>query len=129
MDVRRKTLANLTDTQIAWKAVKNLQEKFNFSEDEIRILLGEMPRATFYKGIKNLEGGLNRDVKERISFLLGIYKALRILFVDSAQAMSWINRDNILPPFNGKTPREYLMQGSILRLAEVRKFLDFWRGY
>lgn len=91
--------------------------------------MGEMPRSTYYKGIFHHQGKLSRDQKERISYLLGIYKNLRILFTDSQQALTWINRENELPPFYGRTPREYLLEGSLIRLAEVRRFLDFWRGY
>ncbi len=113
----------------AWKALKNLTDRFSLTTDEVLKLMGDMALSSYYKGIKNFTGNLSRDDKERISLLLGIYKDLRVLFTDSAQAMSWINRENTLPPFNGLTPKKYMLDGSILRLAEVRRFLDFWRGY
>lgn len=112
----------------AWKALDTLTHRFKLTEEESLRLMGDMPRSTYYKGIKNQDVKLNRDQLERISFLLGIYKGLRILFTDSAQAMSWINRENALLPFNGKTPKEFMLEGSIVRLAEVRRFIDFWRG-
>ncbi|MBA2655097.1 MAG: DUF2384 domain-containing protein [Gammaproteobacteria bacterium] len=121
--------AKSVSDKIAWKALQNLVRKFNFNEIEGMTLLGDMKRSSYYKGISKHEGGLSRDEKERISLLLGIYKDLRTLFVDSAQGMSWIDRQNSLAPFKGITPREYLMEGSLMRLAEVRRFLDFWRGY
>ena len=52
-----------------------------------------------------------------------------VLFDDAEQANTWINRKNTLAPFNGLTPKEYMLEGGIVRLADVRKFLDFWRGY
>ena len=113
---------------VAWKSLKNLLEKFNFNEHEGQILMGNMPRSSYYKGLQDHKMRLTRDQMERISYLLGIYKSLRILFVDSAQAMSWIDRPNDLPPFNDMTPREFMLEGSFLRLAQVRQFLDFWRG-
>ncbi|STX42208.1 Uncharacterized conserved protein [Legionella donaldsonii] len=115
--------------EVIWKALKNLVERFNFSKEEALKLMGDMPASSYYKGIKSYNGNLSRDEKERISLLLGIYKDLRILFIDSSQALSWINRENTLPPFNGITPKTYMMEGSLMRLAEVRRFLDFWRGY
>ena len=114
---------------IAWQALENLIQRFRFTQTEGQTLMGDMPHSSYYKGLSQHNVRLNRDQRERISYLLGIYKALRILFADSEQAMTWINRENSLSPFNGKTPREYLMEGSIVRLAEVRRFLDFWRGY
>lgn len=128
MQTQLNSAKNIPDA-VAWKSFMQLVKRFNFDEHEGMILLGNIPRSSYYKGIKKYEGRLSRDEKERISLLLGIYKDLRILFVDSAQAMSWINRPNTLPPFNGMTPRAYLMEGSLIRLAEIRRFLDFWRGY
>ncbi|MCD6055064.1 MAG: hypothetical protein K0R12_26 [Gammaproteobacteria bacterium] len=113
----------------AWKALENLIGRFALNEQEALILMGDMPRSSYYNGLKKHSGKLTRDQKERISWLLGVYKALRILFIDSAQGLSWINRNNTLPPFNGITPKQYMLEGSIVRLAEVRRFLDFWRGY
>lgn len=127
-----KTSAELALTisdAVAWKSLAHLISRFNFNEHEGQIILGGMPRASYYKGLKQHQGKLTRDNKERISLLLGIYKALRILFIDSKQALSWIDRNNTLAPFNGMTPRAFIMEGSLIRLFEVRKFLDFWRGY
>ena len=120
--------AILVSNQVAWKALKNLIERFNFTKEEALKLMGDMKVSSYYKGVNKFEGNLGRDEKERISLLLGIYKDLRILFIDSAQAMTWINRENKLPPFNGITPKQYMLEGSLIRLAEVRRFLDFWRG-
>lgn len=103
----------------------NLVNRFDFKESEARILMGDMPRSTY----TSHRAKLNRDQKERVSYLLGIYKALRILFDDGEQARTWINRNNSLPPFNGMTPKEYMLEGGLVRLADVRKFLDYWRGY
>lgn len=114
--------------KIAWKSLQNLVERFHFESEEARILMGDMPRSTYFKGLQEHQGKLSRDQKERVSYLLGIYKALRILFVDSQQAMTWIERVNELPPFNGMTPKQFMLEGSLIRLADVRRFLDFWRG-
>lgn len=120
---------HLDENATAWKALKNLTQRFNFDNEEALVLMGDMPLSSYYKGINKHEGRLSRDDKTRISLLLGIYKSLRILFIDSEQAMSWINRPNSLPPFNGVTPKAYILEGSLMRLAEVRRFLDFWRGH
>src|SRR5437868_1151537 len=114
---------------IAWKSLQNIVERFQFNEKEAKTLMGDMPRSTYQKGLHQHIGKLNRDQKERVSYLLGIYKSLRILFTDSSQALTWIDRPNDLPPFNGTTPKSYMLEGSLVRLADVRRFLDFWRGY
>lgn len=128
MNPRTKPAKPISDA-IAWKSLQALVQRFHFSEMDATVLMGEMARSTYQKGIHKHTGNLSRDQIERISYLLGIYKSLRILFIDSAQALTWIDRPNTLPPFNGMTPKEYMLEGSLVRLAEVRRCLDFWRGY
>jgi len=116
---------NAIPDEVVWSSLANLVSRFDLKESEARVLMGDMPRSTYTAG----KAKLNRDQKERVSWLLGIYKSLRILFNDGEQARTWINRENSLPPFNGMTPKAYMLEGSMIRLAEVRRFLDFWRGY
>jgi len=95
---------------------------------EQRVLLGDLPQTTFNRYQKLPEVQLSRDLLERVSYVLGIYKALHILFQDSAQADGWLRRPNQVFPFNGNSALEYLLQGSLTRLAEVRAYLDAQRG-
>ena len=111
--------------EVIWKSLITLVDRFDLKENEARILMGDMPRSTY----TSHKAKLNRDQKERVSYLLGIYKSLHILFDDGEQARTWINRRNNLSPFNGLTPKEYMLEGGLVRLSDVRKFLDFWRGY
>ena len=124
MQTNTSSLKKIPD-EVVWKSLMNLVDRFDLKESEARILMGDMPRSTY----TSHRAKLNRDQEERVSYLLGIYKSLRILFDDGEQANTWINRSNALPPFNGLTPKEYMLEGGIVRLSEVRKFLDFWRGY
>jgi uncharacterized protein (DUF2384 family) len=128
MSIIQSINKNHISQEVAWKALQNLLERFRLNEAEGQSLMGDMPRSTYYKGLKNHQVKLNRDQLERISYLLGIYKGLCTLFTDNAQAMSWIERPNTLPPFNGMTPKAFMLEGSIVRLAEVRRFIDYWRG-
>jgi hypothetical protein len=67
-----------------------------------RTLLGNPPASTYFKWKKEPEAAnLSRDVLERISYVLGIYKALQILFADAARADAWIKRANEAPLFQG----------------------------
>lgn len=116
---------NSIPDSVVWKSLYNLVHAFDLKENEARILMGDMPRSTY----TSHRAKLSRDQKERVSYLLGIYKSLRLLFEDTEQARTWINRVNTLPPFNGLTPKEYMLEGGIVRLSDVRRFLDFWRGY
>ncbi|KTC66328.1 Protein of uncharacterised function (DUF2384) (plasmid) [Legionella adelaidensis] len=124
MQVNKSQVSNIPD-EVVWNSLINLVKRFDLKESEARILMGDMPRSTY----TTHSAKLNRDQKERVSYLLGIYKSLRILFDDAEQARTWINRENTLAPFNGLTPKEYMLEGGVVRLADVRRFLDFWRGY
>ncbi|HLG30032.1 MAG TPA: antitoxin Xre-like helix-turn-helix domain-containing protein, partial [Candidatus Brocadiales bacterium] len=110
------SVRNISD-EVAWKSLQNLVGRFDLNHEEGAVLMGDMPKSTYFKGINKHEGKLNRDQKERISYLLGIYKALRILFTDSNQALTWIKRKNELSPFNGMAPKQYMLEGSLVRLA------------
>jgi hypothetical protein len=71
---------------------------------------------------------LNDDQLDRISYLLGIYKALHILFTRAEQADSWIRRPNEATPFGGKPAAALLFSGRMEDLMRVRRFLDGERG-
>jgi hypothetical protein len=70
----------------------------------------------------------SRDLAERLSYLLGIYKALQILLPDPQAADGWVSRPNAAPLFNGRTPLERLLAGNVADLYEVRRWLDGQRG-
>lgn len=126
--LRQNQFNETTMTRAIWQTIASLKREFNLSDAEMQAILGEMPRSTMHKGIKHQDVRVSRDVRDRVSLLLGIYKGLRILFQDSRQATTWIDRENSLPPFNGRRPRELMTSGSFLTLASVRKFVDYWRG-
>jgi uncharacterized protein (DUF2384 family) len=66
------------------------------------------------------------DTVVRLSYILGIWKALQILFPDKRAADTWINRPNGSPEFGGQTPLAVMAQGDIDGLRRVRQFLDGW---
>ncbi|HUO83106.1 MAG TPA: MbcA/ParS/Xre antitoxin family protein [Gammaproteobacteria bacterium] len=97
------------------------------AEDE-RILLGNPPRSTFFKWKKERAARLGNDVLERISYVMGIYKALHILLPDARAADSWPTRPNAAPLFGGRSAIEKMRGGRVVDLADVRRYLDAERG-
>ena len=53
---------------------------------ESRTLLGAPPPSTFFKWKAGQVGQVSRDVLERVSYVLGIYKALQVLLPSPAAA-------------------------------------------
>lgn len=91
-------------------------------------ILGLRSRSTFFKWKRDQKARLDRDQLERISHLLGIYKALQILLPDPAAADAWVKRPNQAPLFQGRPALEVMTRGGILDLFAVRRYLDAQRG-
>ena len=75
-----------------------------------------------------MDGSLTADTLERISYVLGIYKALRILLPTEAAANEWIHKPNSAYLFGGNSALEKLMKGHVIDLADVRRYVDAERG-
>jgi antitoxin Xre/MbcA/ParS-like protein len=95
--------------------------------DRVR-LLGDIAESTYHKWRNGGVGTPSRDQLERLSLLLGIYKALRLIFSDESTGTRWLKGANTDAPFAPKSPLELMLQGSIVDLYAVRRYLDAWRG-
>jgi hypothetical protein len=92
------------------------------------LLLGGISNGPFYEMKKNPEGRvLDVDRMYRVSYLLGIFKALNILH-GKELADEWIQLRNCNAMFAGKTPLEYMIAGGLPAMQNVRRLLDGRRG-
>lgn len=108
----------------------NLSERWALSAIQERTLLGSPPESTFYKWkAERTARRLSRDVLDRISYLLGIYKALHILLPSSRAADEWVKKPNKAPFFHGQSALQRMLGGSLVDLADVRRYLDAQRGF
>ncbi|KFI07859.1 antitoxin Xre-like helix-turn-helix domain-containing protein [Massilia sp. BSC265] len=96
-------------------------------DDDARELLGGLSSSTYYDWKKNPDRVLEVDRITRISYLLGIYKALHILYGDKL-ADEWVHLPNTNPVFAGRTPLAYMLAGGLIAMQTVRKLLDARRG-
>ena len=112
----------------ALRAFFRISAAWGLKSAEERVLLGQPPESTFFKWKKEQDGTLSRDVLERISYVLGIYKALQILFPDPVRADAWIKRANSAPLFAGQRALNRLLSGNVSDLFVVRQYLDAQRG-
>lgn len=102
---------------------------WELSTSQMHILLGRPARSTFYGWRRRRTGWVTNDTLERISYVLGIYKALHILFANPAQADGWIKRANEAQLFAGASALDRMMGGQVADLYVVRKYLDAQRGW
>ena len=85
-----------------------------------------MPRRTFRRGKAERPGRLDRDGKARLSNLMGIHKALRIIFREPQRGYAWIKAPN--QAFGGATALGVMLGGELTDLMRVRRYLDAERG-
>ena len=116
-------------SRVGLQAFFNLAGVWKMDVAEQRAALGSISKQTLYNwrdspGKVRLTG----DQLDRISYLLGIYKALHVLFTRPEQADSWIRRPNDSPPFGGKPAAELMFGGRMDGLMRVRRHLDGARG-
>lgn len=112
----------------ALTAFFNITAAWGLSAEEERTLLGAPPRSTFFKWKSERAAKLSADTIERISYVLGIYKALRILLPTQEAADAWVKKPNTAHGFAGKSALQRMLAGRVIDLADVRRYLDAERG-
>lgn len=105
-----------------------IAEAWGLSVEEQMTLLGLTARSTFFKWKKSADVLLSKDTLERISYILGVYKALQILLPDPAAADAWVRRPNKAPLFGGRSALDRMLSGQVADLFLVRQYLDAERG-
>lgn len=115
--------------RVALKFFFNIMEKWGCTPVQQRILLGGIGNTTFHKYRKLPNVRLPRDTQERISYIMGIHKALRILFSNSPErAYEWVYKANMAPPLNGQSALDFMLTGRVIDLADIRRYLGSVRG-
>lgn len=106
----------------------NIMEKWGLDNDQAQVLLA-IPRTTFFNWRKNPDTArVTHDTLERLSYLLGIFKSLRLVYSENCLADSWLTRQNDNPLFGGKPPLERMLGGQVADLYITRQLLDARRG-
>jgi hypothetical protein len=112
----------------AMRTFLNVCETWNLRVNQQRGLLGWPAPSTYHKYKAGQTGTLSFDMLSRISLVLGIYKALHILYPEAQLADQWVNLHNTNPMMGGKPPLELMIEGGIDGLHQVRRLLDARRG-
>jgi len=110
----------------------NIAKEWELSEADKICVLGAPARSTFHSWIAKARAGepitLPLDTLLRISGILGIYQALKIIFVRDGDAATWLCSPNKGPLFGGQPPLALILAGSQDGIMLVRRHLDAWRG-
>ncbi|QLC24849.1 DUF2384 domain-containing protein [Parasphingopyxis algicola] len=111
----------------AIRAFFNIMKRWEIRDADARQLLGGMSNGAFYTLKKNPDRALGEDRLRRISYLVGIFKALNILYSEKL-ADRWIQLSNKNRIFSDDTPLAYMMKGGLPAFQTVRRLLDARRG-
>ncbi len=112
----------------ALKAFFRIVDHWGVRDEDARQLLGGVTNGPYYEMKKSPEDRvLDADTLLRISFLIGIFKALNILHGQKL-ADEWIRLPNTNRIFGGATPLAYLLKGGLPAMQTVRRLLDARRG-
>lgn len=112
----------------ALRSFFNLAAAWDLNVNEQRGLLGWPASSTYHKYKAGQSATLSFDMLTRISLILGIYKALHILYPDPQLADRWIQLPNSNPIFGSKPALTLMVDGGIDGLLQVRRLLDARRG-
>lgn len=113
----------------ALKGFFNLARAWSLRDEDACILLGGVSTSSYYEWKKKPDRARVFEVDRltRISYLLGIYKSLHILYGNDL-ADQWVHLPNRNVLFGGRTPLAYMMEGGLIAMQAVRQLLDARRG-
>lgn len=108
-----------------FRAVARLFGLWDLTDEQAATLV-DLPLRTYRRWKAGDLGRIDRDGKARLSNLMGIHKALRIIFSDPARGYRWIKAAN--EAFGGQSALDIMLGGELTDLMRVRRYLDAERG-
>jgi hypothetical protein len=110
------------------KGFFNIMERWKVRDEDARALLGGVSNGPYYELKRGAAAKvLDADRLLRVSYLIGIFKALHILH-SRALADQWVQLPNTNRLFGGATPLTYMIRGGVPALQTVRRLVDARRG-
>jgi Protein of unknown function (DUF2384) len=114
------------EVQAMQRAFVNLATRWGLTDDQAAVLMGEISVRTFQRWKAGDLGRAGVDVAARLSNLMGIHKALRLLFKEAGRGYGWVKRAN--DAFGGVTALDVMLGGQMTDIMRVRRYLDAMRG-
>ena len=111
----------------ALKAFFNVMAKWKVRDEDARALLGGVTNGPYYEMKRNPDRLLDVDRLTRISYVIGMFKSLRILHSESL-ADEWVHLPNRNQMFGGESPLSYMVRGGLPAMQQVRRLLDARRA-
>ncbi|WP_018915991.1 antitoxin Xre-like helix-turn-helix domain-containing protein [Vreelandella zhanjiangensis] len=111
------------------KAAVRILDKWRASGEQGEAIL-RVSHSTYARARRGdiVEIKLDSDQLTRISYLLNIHAALRMLFENPDNLYGFVKMANHNPYFNGRTPLDVMSSGDFATLYETFKRIDSLRG-
>jgi len=108
----------------ALRAFAQISKAWSLTESEQSALLAQPAWAAnaMLSSAQSVE--VPRETLERISYILGIYRAVHTIFPNKQQADAWVRRRNSDSLFHGASALALMCSGRLDDLAAVRQHLE-----
>lgn len=118
----------ITDAEAGamFRAAVNLFRLWGVTDAEAATLL-DLPARTFARWKAGEIGRIGRDGRARLSNLMGIHKALRLIFREPSRGYAWVKSPN--DAFGGQRALDVMLMGELTDLMRVRRYLDAERSW
>ena len=113
---------------VALKGFFGICREWGCTQEEMVQMLGGVSRSTLAKYETLPRVTLSRDTLERISYILGIYKSLRVMYPTDERANRRVRLETSEPPYLGASALDFMAQGSLKHLMETRRYFDAKRA-
>lgn len=111
-----------------FKAADNILSSWGCSAQQSQNIL-KVSSTSYHKFKVNPEKtNLSDDQLERVSYLLNMHQALRIVFSNHENVSGFMSMQNCNDYFAGRTPLDIINSGKFGDLYEVAKRIDALRG-
>ncbi len=108
-----------------FRAALNLFGKWDLTDEQAATLL-DMPLRSYRRWKAEGPGRISRDGRARLSNLMGIHKALRLIFSETRRGYAWIKAGNAA--FAGSSALDIMLGGELTDIMRVRRYLDAERS-
>ena len=108
-----------------FRAAINLFANWQVTDEQAAILL-DMPVRSYRRWKAQGPGRISRDGCARLSNLMSIHKALRILFQEPQRGYAWMSAANAA--LGGSSALNVMLGGELTDIMRVRRYLDAERG-
>ncbi|MEO1821022.1 antitoxin Xre-like helix-turn-helix domain-containing protein [Pseudomonas sp.] len=112
---------------VGLRTALNILSKWKTSTEQAGNIL-RVSRSTISRARTDKTVSLDEDQLKRVSLVLNIHSALRMLFDNPANVYGFMQMKNHNEFFNGRSPLEVVQNGDMIALYETFRRIDSLRG-